>query len=66
MRVQSIELERDEFAVIELARMQPVRYLPPMHLAIAKRLAAKGLLARMGRTWVPTRMGLALIGITIH
>lgn len=63
---QTFGLGQSELAILELLTVQPVRYFPPRHLAIARRLAEQGFLRRAGRSWFPTRSGLERIGITIH
>lgn len=67
MRVNvSSGLGPNELSILELLRVQPVSYFPPLQLAVACRLADRGLLRRDGEVWFPTRHGLERLGITVH
>ena len=59
-------IDQNDYALLELAAMKPIGFLPPLHLSAAETLVRRGLLKREGEQWLPTRIGLHLLGRTIH
>jgi hypothetical protein len=57
---------RNEYALLTLAAVRPLRKLPKFHKAIADRLASKGLLRQADGAWHPTAAGLRVIHQTLH
>jgi hypothetical protein len=56
------QLDEDEDALLELLALKPQSALPTYYGAIAERLSQRGLVARLGATWVPTGMGYFMLG----
>ena len=59
-------LNGNEYALLELVAIKPLSYFPPFHLAIIERLCRRGLLRLQGEHWYLTKVGLALVGRTLH
>ncbi len=55
-------LEDDEYALLELVKMKPLSYIPPLHLAKAEKLMREGILLWKDCQWYPTAVGMALAG----
>lgn len=56
----------NELAMLTLAAHKPLKGLGEFHLAIAARLAAKGLLLCRDGHWYPTAAALAAMRVTVH
>ena len=61
-----VQLNENDYAMLELLAMKPISFLPPFHSWIAEQLSEKGVLRNDGRHWHPTAIGLRLLGCTVH
>ena len=61
-----LQLDENDYAMLELLAMQPIGSLHPFHSLIAEHLSEMGLLKKVDSCWHPTAKGLRLLGCTVH
>ena len=59
-------IDQNDCALLELAAMKPIGFLPPLHLPVAETLVRRGYLKHEGQHWLPTRTGLQALGRVVH
>ncbi|MGD9785993.1 MAG: hypothetical protein AB7E80_15135 [Hyphomicrobiaceae bacterium] len=59
-------LDQNEAAVLELLMARPISFFPPLVLAYAHGLAARGFAVQHDGAWHITKAGLGAMGRTLH
>ncbi len=59
-------IDENDYALLELAAMKPIGFLPPLHLSVAETLVLRGYMKLEGQHWLPTRTGLQVLGRVVH
>lgn len=60
------DLNNNEYAMLELLAMQPLSFIPPLHVPLISRLSTRGLTVQQGAQWYPTATALRIVGRTLH
>ena len=60
------ELNRHEYALLELLATQPLSYIPPLYISTIDQLSKRGLTVQEGAQWFPTATALRVVGRILH